>query len=158
MVIPVTEQVYAAGNGTPTSTTSANVPDWYAGGGAYPTSPLSDTYADAGTVTVPAACNVAATYAGSANEIDESYSIIDPVIGDIYTYTRRNFVEPNVGRVCSLFSGSQQYYYAIGNAANENNGIPEIFIGSLLYTNVSSTTSGLQSNGAAAAARVRHAR
>ena len=144
-VIPITEQINPVSG--PSTTTSANVPNWYPGG-SFPQPALNDTILDHGPSTVPASCGVASQFAGSANQIVETYSIVDPLVGEIYTYTKTSYVENHVGTVCNLLTSSQQFYYALGNAANENDGISEIFFGFLLYTTNTNSTSGLQSYGA----------
>jgi hypothetical protein len=144
-VIPIAEQINPASG--PSTMSSANVPNWYPGG-SFPQPALSDTTVDHGPATVPASCGVAAQFAGSANQIVETYSIVDPVVGDIYTYTKTSYVENRIGTVCNLLTSSEKVYYAIGNAANENDGISEIFFGFLLYTTNTSSNSGLQSYGA----------
>lgn len=140
-VIPVTETITAIGGAQTTSTT--NVPDWYPGG-VFPQPPFSDTFTVVGGVAIPAACNVPAALATTAVETDESYSILDPVIGDILTIARRSFVSSGLGRVCLISSSTEQVYYAIGNAANPSLPTGAVFIGTLLYTAKTQSVSGMQ--------------
>lgn len=151
-VIPITETVTAIGGAQTTSTT--NVPDWYPGG-VFPQPPFSDTFTVAGSVAIPVACDVPAALATTAVETDESYSILDPVIGDILTIARRSFVAAGLGRVCLISSSTEQVYYAIGNAANPALPTGAVFIGTLLYTARTQSVSGMQTyarSGAAPAA------
>ncbi len=143
-VIPVTETASPSG-----ATSTTNVPDWYPGG-VYPSPPFSDTYVTKGVVPIPAACSVKSSLATSATETDESYFIIDPVVGQIYTVTRQSYVTNGLGRVCLITSSTTKVYYAIGNAANESLPTGAIFIGSLLYTIQTQSVSGMQSYAAPA--------
>ncbi len=96
--------------------------------------------------------------ATSAIETDESYFIIDPVVGQSYAFTRQSYVANGLGRVCLITSSTTKVYYALGNAANENLPTGAIFIGSLLYTTQTQSVSGMQSYAAPASSARRPGR
>ncbi len=141
-VIPIVETISPPG-GTPTTTTT-NVPDWYPGG-TFPAQPFSDTFVEVGTVAIPAACDVPASLATTARETDETYFIIDPVIGDVLHIARKAFVADGLGRVCLMSNSTEQFYYAIGNAATPNQSTALVFFGTLLFTSNTQSVSGMRS-------------
>lgn len=150
--IGITESIIQLGGATTTQT--ATIPNWYPNG-TFPQPPFSDVYTQVGVVSVPAACNVPSSIATTANEIDEAYAITDPLVGEILTQTRKSYIGNGIGRVCVLETDNEQLYYVLGSAAIESDGIPQIFVGSLLGTYVTTSSVGMQSTSAVSSARSR---
>lgn len=80
----------------------------------YPQTPpvlASDRFTDAGTVAIPATCNVPASIGTSGTRIDETRARLDSVYGELERTTQSSYVVPGYGDVCVVLHDDLTVYY-----------------------------------------------
>ena len=100
-VIPI---VRTRGAAAPTET---DVSDWYPA----PLVLYGESDANTGGSTIPAACNVAASIATTANVIVQNTTSIDTINGTVEKIHTTNYVIPTTGVVCVTLADTLQSYY-----------------------------------------------
>ncbi len=99
---------------------------------------------DNGAVTIPATCNVPATYGTQANEIEQKSVRVDPVLGTLETFDQLTYVVPTTGVVCvQLQDRTLTYYDYSGQGNGSPTGISYAGGNSPLETTTIATTIGL---------------
>lgn len=76
---------------------------------------ISDTFVDNGSSALDPKCNVNASIATSGNQIVETYSQLDPVLGYVETRTTTSYVVSGFGAVCVKIDDTLNSYYDYQN-------------------------------------------
>jgi hypothetical protein len=72
---------------------------------------ITDTFTDNGSAAIPAQCGVPSTIATSGNQIVETYSVLDPVLGYTDKRITTSYVVSGYGAVCVTISDTMNSYY-----------------------------------------------
>jgi hypothetical protein len=94
----------------------------------YPAEPpplASDSFVDAGSVAIPAACGVPAKYGLTATEIVEQTTRLDIVFGEYETAQRTAYMASPYGLVCLVASDDLKTYYDYNAFALESKPLTE---------------------------------
>jgi hypothetical protein len=102
---------------------------WYP---AVPPPLASDSFLDAGTVAVPAACGVPAKYGRTATQIVEETTRLDIVFGEYETAQRTAYVSPSYGLLCLVVSDDLKTYYDYNAFALESKPLSETVLSETL--------------------------
>lgn len=113
-----------------------SVPVWYPN---VPPVLASDTFTDAGSMAIPAGCNVPSKFGSQATRIDETRERLDSIFGEIETATQSSYVVPPYGAVCVVVRDDLTVYYDYSGQSGY------IFSGTPLRHVVTGETLGLQS-------------
>jgi hypothetical protein len=119
-------------NATQHVTGTGTIGVWYP---AEPPPLASDSFLNAGTAAVPAACGVPAKYGRTATELVELTTRLDIVFGEYETTQRTAYVASPYGLICQVVSDDLKTYYDYNAFALE---------GKPLTETVASETLGLQ--------------
>lgn len=116
--ILVTYQAYYSVNTPPPFITIGTFVPWYpvANGSATPTSPLyTEADTNLGMVAVPASCSVPSAFGSQADDLKQTVSKFDPILGTHETDTVDQYVVTGFGPVCVVLSDDTQAYYDYNN-------------------------------------------
>ena len=97
----------------------------------YPAEPpplASDSFLDAGTAAVPAACGVPAKYGRTATELVEQTTRLDIVFGEYETTQRTAYVASPYGLICQVVSDDLKTYYDYNAFALESKPLTETVV------------------------------
>jgi hypothetical protein len=101
----------------------------------YPSEPpplANDSFVDAGTAAVPAACGVPAKYGRTATELVEQTTRLDIVFGEYETTQRTAYVASPYGLICQVVSDDLKTYYNYDAFALESRPLTETVVGETL--------------------------
>lgn len=132
-----------------------NVPVWYTIGS---TGLHSETDKDFGSVTIPSSCNVPSSFGTSANQIEQTTSDIDPMMGTLETVKTDEYVVTGYGPVCVAVSDvdNQYYNYQADQSYSGNFSYFPVLSGSPLLITTVKETLALQSATVSAQTRTRN--
>jgi hypothetical protein len=133
--IPVTDPV----NG------NASVPNWLPNG-IMPQPLQTVSLTNEGQVALPSGCNVSGV--SQAWDLRSVTSIVDPILGDVYTDTNDEYLTDTQGEVCYTYTLSDTYYNN-GNANQYNS-----TAGTVNFTFQQSRTMSLQTTASGAARHI----
>ncbi len=116
-------------------------PTWY--GTSAPVFYSQSTTVTTG-VTYPASCSVAAAYGTGGNELVQSTTRLDTILGFTETQTQKTYTSASSGPVCVVISDAQNDYYDYQDDFAATNGYHLHFPGTPLSTTTISQTLTLQ--------------
>jgi hypothetical protein len=96
------------------------IPLWY----PQPLKLYDETDEDQGSVTIPAACNVAASIATTANALVQTIVSYDTIVGTQENFTQTSYVIPNDGVACVGLNETLLYYYDYSGQSNVEQLVP----------------------------------
>ncbi|MBV8370394.1 MAG: hypothetical protein JO036_15915 [Candidatus Eremiobacteraeota bacterium] len=99
---------YRVFNSSGTQLAAFNIPSWIP---ASMTQPSTETDADNGSQTFPAACNVPAKYGTSGNQIVQTVNRADTALGNLETLTTTTYTSGTAGPVCIQMTDSIKTFY-----------------------------------------------
>jgi hypothetical protein len=99
----------AAGSTAAPTTSTTAIPNWMPA--SVPGSLASETDIDNGPASLPSACAVPASLAGTPNEIVQTKLAVDPLNGELETTTTTTYDTANVGPICVIVNDVQTDYY-----------------------------------------------
>lgn len=76
---------------------------------------ITDSFADNGTKTFDASCTVPASIASSGNQIVETYSVLDPILGYTETRTTTTYDVDGYGPACVVIADTLNSFYDYSN-------------------------------------------
>lgn len=134
----ITFSIYPDANPSPTETPEASgqVPAFYA-----PSPTLyRETDVDSGVKPIPASCNVPTSLGTSGNQLVQTISRLDTILGYTDAQTTTSYVVNGIGVVCINLHDVQTSYY-------DFNGDAVVFLAAAYQTTTIDQTLGLQTNG-----------
>ena len=94
---------------SPSGTANRTYPVWFAM--PVPSSLISDTFSETLNQTIPASCNLNASYGTAGNQVVETYTVLDPVLGDTETRTTTTYNVDGYGAVCVTIDDTLNSFY-----------------------------------------------
>ncbi|HET6896593.1 MAG TPA: hypothetical protein VFH72_14510 [Candidatus Baltobacteraceae bacterium] len=76
---------------------------------------ITDSFSDNGTKTFDASCTVPASIASSGNQIVETYSVLDPILGYTETRTTTTYDVDGYGAACVVIADTLNSFYDYSN-------------------------------------------
>jgi hypothetical protein len=141
---------------SPSPPAEVDVPLWY----PQPLSLYTETDADTGAVSLPAACNVPGSFGTRANAIVQTISQYDTIVGTQETFSQTSYVVPVYGLACVSLNEKLQFYYDYSGQSSLANGGPSINVTATstlpIETETIATTLGLTQGSVPAAASTTH--
>jgi hypothetical protein len=107
---------------SPSPAAEADVPLWY----PQPLVLYAETDDDTGAVSLPAACNVPASYGTRANAIVQTIAQYDTIVGTHETFSQTSYVVPVYGLACVGLNEKLQFYYDYSGQSSLANGGPTV--------------------------------
>ncbi|MBV8245135.1 MAG: hypothetical protein JOZ38_04365 [Candidatus Eremiobacteraeota bacterium] len=92
---------------SPAPATVANIPAWFASGAKL----YTETDANKGSATIPASCNLGASFGTTGNHLNQKIVQLDLVFGTNDTTTIDTYVVPGFGPVCTQLSDTLAAFY-----------------------------------------------
>jgi hypothetical protein len=86
---------------------SLDVPLWY----PQPLALYTETDTDSGTVAIPTACNVPASFGKNANAVVQTIAQYDTIVGTEETFSQTNYVIPTYGLACVALNDRLEFFY-----------------------------------------------
>ena len=119
------------------------IPVWY----PQPLKLYTETDEDEGAVAIPAACNVAASLATTANAVVQTIVAYDTIVGTQENFTQTSYVIPNDGVACVSLSEKLLYFYDYSGQSNVEQLVPNANVSATatlpIETETIATTVGL---------------